>query len=105
LYAPSSRGDFDHSLTFLQTNILVDGDGHARIAGLGTALIPSTVPAADVDQSFHGTAPELIDPRRRGFTDAGVTMASDVFAFAVLAWEVREKLVASVDKRLNGKGS
>jgi len=82
----------------------VDGDGHVHIAGLGTAFTLSTIPATDVDQSFHSKAPELIDPRRRGFTDTGVTMASDVFAFAVLAWEVRVKFAASLDKRLNVRG-
>ena len=73
------------------------GDGHVRIAGLGTAFVLPTVPATDVDQSFHSTAPELIDPQRRGYTDSGVTTASDVYAFAVMAWEVRVKFAVSVN--------
>lgn len=53
------------------------------------------MPTADIlDRSFHGAAPELIDPQRRGFSDAGATMASDVYAFGVLAWQVEIKFRA-----------
>ena len=80
----------------------MDGNGHVRIAGLSTAFIPSIVPAVqDVDRSFHGTASELIDAQRWGFTGIGVAAASDVYAFATLAWEVRTVSVASLDKPLN----
>ena len=72
----------------------MDGDGHAHIAGLATAFTPSTMLGEDVDRSFPGAAPELIDARPGGFTDAGATISSDVYAFSVLAWEVRAKFVA-----------
>lgn len=72
------------------------GDGRVRIAGLGTASIPSTASAMDVDRSFHGAAPELIDPQRFRLTDSGATMASDVYAFGVLAWEVSCEFVKSL---------
>jgi hypothetical protein len=56
---------------------------------LGTATVIHNMPAVEIDQSFHGVAPELIDPRKRhGHTDRAATRASDVYAFAVLAWEV-----------------
>jgi len=42
----------------------------------------------DVDRSFHGAAPELIDPRRFGFVGTEGTKASDVYAFGIIAWEV-----------------
>lgn len=58
------------ALTFPQTNFLVGGDGHVRIAGLGTAFIPPTAP--------------------------GDMMASDIYGFSFLAWEVRMKIVASL---------
>jgi serine/threonine protein kinase len=52
-----------HALTSIQTDILVDHDGHARVAGLGVALLPSTMPGVDIDRFFHGAAPELIEPQ------------------------------------------
>ena len=64
------------------------GDGRAYIAGLGAASTPSTVLAVDVDRSFHGAAPELIAPQRFRLANTRPTTASDVYAFAILAWEV-----------------
>ncbi|KAF9646912.1 kinase-like protein [Thelephora ganbajun] len=66
-----SRGlRYTHSLGIAHgnldiTNILVDSDGHARVAGLGTAFVLSTTSVGDV-----------------------ATTASDVRAFALLAWEI-----------------
>ena len=77
------------------------GDGHIRIAGLGTAFIPPTVPAVDVDRSSRDAASELIDAR---VADTEASMTGDVYAFSVLAWEVRVKMVTSLDKPLNWIG-
>ena len=82
----------------------MDGDGHIRIAGLGAASVLSIMPTVNIDRSFHGAAPELIDPQRWGLTDTGATMASDVYAFSVLAWEVRMELVVPFDNPLNETG-
>ena len=71
-----------------QTNILINADGHVRVAGFGAASISSPVLRVDVDRFFHGAAPELVDPQRFRMTSAGATMATDVYAFGVLAWEV-----------------
>jgi len=78
-------------LTLSQSNILVGHDGTARIAGLGSAFVPSQNHAAwsemDAELLFYGTAPELVrlrSPRSRIRT----TRESDVYAFAILAWEV-----------------
>ena len=73
---------------FVQTNILIGYGGRVRIAGLATASIPSAMPGVGVDRFFHGAAPELIDPQRFGFIRAESTMASDVYAFGIVAWEV-----------------
>ena len=79
-------------------------DGSVRIAGLGMAFALTTTPVVDAYRSFHGVAPELIDPQRWGLHDAGATMASDVYAFAVLAWEVGAELIASLNRSLNEIG-
>ena len=72
-----------------QSNVLVGGDGRARVAGLGTTFAPSGMTAGDAAKSFYGVlAPEIIEPWRRGFIDARSAAAGDVFAFAFLAWEV-----------------
>ena len=81
------------------------GDGRARIAGLGTAFIAPGVPIGAINQPFHGAlAPELIDPLRWGLTDPEPTTASDVFAFAFVAWEVSVKFEAFGDEQLNMTG-
>ena len=85
---------FCHGLTFPQTNILIDPEGHARIAGLGVALISSPIPGVDIDRFFHGAAPELVDAQHVGPSNTGATKASDMYAFAVLAWEVSMGFVA-----------
>lgn len=79
-----------HAFTFFQENILVDSDGHARVAGLGAAYISSLIPGLDVDEFFeaHGSAPELVHSRRSGSGSARATKESDIHAFGVLAYEV-----------------
>ena len=84
-----------HVLTFFQTNILVDADGRARVAGLGAASVPPAVPRVDVDRFFPGAAPELIDPQGFQLTNTGATQASDIYAFGVLTWEVSEARMGS----------
>ena len=79
---------FGDALMFIQTNLLVDAGGHIHIAGLGAAFIPSSTPAAGVDRFFHGAVPELVDPQRFQLASTGITTASDMYAFGVLAWEV-----------------
>ena len=96
------RTAIDDILTFSQTNILVNGDGHVRIAGLGSASILSVMSAVDIDRSSRSATPELIDLRR--WVDTGTTMADDVYAFGFVVWEVRMELMASFDNILNGMG-
>ena len=92
-----------HALTFVQTDILVDHDGHARVAGLGAALLPSAMPGVDIDRFFHGAAPELIEHQRLRSTNAEATKASDAYAFGVLALEVRPTLQYLVGKFFDGR--
>lgn len=78
-------------LTVPQNNILVDLDGTARIAGLGSAHIPSqnhhTWSEIDAELLFYGTAPELVRPHPLE-SRIRTTKESDVYAFALLTWEV-----------------
>jgi len=73
---------------FSQTNILIDPEGHARVAGLGVALIQAPMPGVDIDRFFYGAAPELANTQHVGSISTGATKASDVYALAVLFWEV-----------------
>ena len=76
--------------TFLQTNVLIGSDGVPRIAGLGSAFIPS-FPIGWLEESFEFTrysAPELVNPGLSGLLKAQTSKESDVYAFAVLAYEV-----------------
>ena len=102
LCALFSRGDLNHVLTPSQTNVLVNSNGSAYIAGLRAARTPAdTTPAVDGYRTFPGIAPELVHPRWSGFHGAVPTMRSDVYAFAVLAWEVRIQQVPSDYKPLS----
>jgi hypothetical protein len=70
---------------------LVDLDGTARIAGLGSALIlgrsTTARSAMSVEGLFRGSAPELMYPEELGLSYPRNSKASDVYAFGVLAWE------------------
>lgn len=85
---------FSYTLTsFSQSNVFVDAHDHAHLGGLGVAHLLSGTTVVEIDKSFHGAAPELVDNERCGSTDTGATTASDIYAFAVLAWEVSMGLV------------
>ena len=79
---------FGRTLMIFQTNILIDPGGHAYIAGLGAAPVLPARPGVDIERFSCGTAPELVDPQRYGSSSAAPTKASDMYAFAVLSWEV-----------------
>jgi hypothetical protein len=85
----------DHALMFVQTNILVDPDGRARVAGLGAACVSPLMPEADIGRSFEprDATPELV--QRYGLTNARATKDSDVRAFGALAFEVGPMVTVS----------
>jgi hypothetical protein len=73
-----------------QENVLVDCDGAARIAGLGSAFVPKNHgiwSERDADLRSYGTAPELLRPDPPQ-SRPQPTKESDIYAFALLAWEV-----------------
>ena len=71
----------------MQANILIDNDGCARIADFGLASIGPELYDEGPDTyggqgSLRWQAPELI------ISTGNVTTQSDVYAFAILCWEV-----------------
>jgi len=71
---------------------LVDTDGTARIAGLGSAFIighATAQPETIIGGPYRGSAPELMYPEEFGLSYPHNTKASDIYAFGVLAWEAR----------------
>ncbi|KAF9644612.1 kinase-like protein [Thelephora ganbajun] len=97
LLAGIARGlDHMHDLDIIHGslkagNVLVDLDGTARIAGLGSTLTlghPTVWSEMSVGRSFRGSAPELIYPEEFGLSYPQNSKASDIHAFGVLAWEV-----------------
>lgn len=72
---------------------MVDLDGCARVAGLGSALILGGTAAqsemGDQRSRQGGSAPELAHHEEFGLFYPLDTKTSDIYAFSVLAWEVR----------------
>ena len=96
------RLHYDHALTLVQANILIDSDGHARVGGLGAAYISSFVAGVDVDGFFeaHGSAPELVYSRSLGSKSVRATKESDMHALGVLAYEVSLTAIASYEQMI-----
>ena len=70
----------------------MDLSGTARIAGLGSAYVlgyATAQPETKVKEPCRGSAPELMHPEEFGLSHPHTTKASDIYAFGVLAWEVR----------------
>ncbi|TCD60727.1 hypothetical protein EIP91_009621, partial [Steccherinum ochraceum] len=73
-------------------NVLIDGEGNARLADFGMALVSESTAYAYA--SVHGggairwKAPELIDPEEFGIESSRPTPASDVFSFACMSIEL-----------------
>ena len=97
---PPSRALVSHnsySLCF-QGNIIVDKDGTPRIAGLSNAsILPRSITWTEdsrtsTDRLFRSCAPELIWPGVSPNLTNPIypTKASDIYAFGVIAWEVRK---------------
>ncbi|KAF9647760.1 kinase-like protein [Thelephora ganbajun] len=72
------------------TNILVNTDGRARVAGLGAAYALLLVPGVDVDRfsKVHASAPELVYPQLFGLALARATKENDIHGFGALAYEM-----------------
>ena len=82
-------------LSSFQTNIRIDNQGTARIAGFASATLQlePNITLEDVDGSDEFDAsrwcsPEILHPSGFGLTKAKATKASDMYAFGMLAYEV-----------------
>ena len=93
----SNTGDYpawNANTCFIKANILIDGDGHARLAdfGLLTIVSDSTNPATTSSSNSAGTtrwmSPELFDPEQFGLKDNRRTQESDCYALAMVILEV-----------------
>ena len=79
---------------FIQLNILIDQDGHARLAdfGLLTIVIDSTYHTSSTTPGNAGTtrwmSPELLDPDRFSPGDGRPTKHSDCYALGMVILEV-----------------
>ena len=79
---------------FIKANVLIDGDGHARLAdfGLLTIVPDSTNSTTTSSSNSAGTmrwmSPELFDPERFGLKDKRQTKESDCYALAMVILEV-----------------
>lgn len=86
-----------------QNNILVGPDDAARIAGLGSALVSRQKDHmwSEIDEEIlsYGTAPELVRPTKSRIQKS---KKSDIYAFALLAWEVIHSPQYSLKHSLRG---
>ena len=79
---------------FIKANILIDNDGHARLAdfGLLTIVSDSTHSTTSSSSKSAGTtkwmSPELIDPDRFGLKNSRPTKESDYYALGMVVLEV-----------------
>ena len=90
LYSGSSllrKADFT-----LKSNILIDGDRHARLAGLGLITL---FPEQSIPLSSYATSgttrwmsPELLDPEESGPSRGHPTRGSDCYALGMVIYEV-----------------
>ena len=78
---------FSTVLTHIQSNILVDPTGHARIADFGHSAVIKDVDSAQSESNDRGhparwTAPEVLD-------GSACSEQADIFSFAMVMTEVR----------------
>ena len=91
---PTSIRLFYLWLTFAQANILIDRDGHARLADFGftTIVLDFTQPLPSSSSTDGGTtrwmSPERLNPDLFGFKDTRPTKKSDCYALGMVILEV-----------------
>ena len=75
---------------FFQKNVFVDSEGAHRVAGPNSGSIQlSPARSEDLHELPSWMAPELVDPQAFGLPKSQPTKASDVYAFAMVVYEVK----------------
>ena len=81
-----------HSLTYFQTNILIDHNGRACLADFSLLTIvsdQSTVNSSRIEgRTVHWMSPELIDPESFDLEKTSPTKESDCYALGMVIYEV-----------------
>ena len=78
---------------FIKANILIDEDGHARLADFGLLIISDSTHSETSSLSkgagtMRWMSPELLDPGRFGFKNNRPTIESDYYALGMVVLEV-----------------
>ena len=80
------------NLPDLKSNILVDSNGHACLAGPSLLTMPSDelsdISPIEKGGTVRGMSPELLDPTRFGLQEGRPTKASDCYALGMVIYEV-----------------
>ncbi|KAI0728846.1 kinase-like domain-containing protein [Fomitopsis betulina] len=91
-------------------NILIDEHGRACLSdfGLSTVMydchtLNTITQISNFSSSLRWTAPEILDPEKFGLSSAVPSREGDVYAFAMVMWEVFTGKVPFPDARPNGK--
>ena len=74
-----------------QTNILIDNNGHARLADFGLLAIVSdeqTITSSIGTTTAQWTSPELLVPDKFGLSESRLTKASDCYGLGMVIYEV-----------------
>ena len=78
----------------MQDNIVIDRNGRANLCDFGMTTLIHTLDSINPStQSYFGgtmgyMAPEIMDPEYNGLQHAHVSSAADIYALAMVMWQV-----------------
>jgi len=113
VFEPRCRSSPPPLIIPAKANVLIDNDGHARLANFGLLTVISDEPTITSMAGGATTAylksPELLDPEEFGLANSHPTKASDCYALGMMIYEIlsgqvpfdREPALTVVEKVLN----